>query len=82
MDLVEAFGARTSLHHGGMDFTERVENGISGDVVIIDAPSARTGGSETTQLFIDTTIRQASRFVQSGLVHTCQRYKQHIDKGL
>ncbi|GIL83638.1 hypothetical protein Vretifemale_12392, partial [Volvox reticuliferus] len=62
MDLVEAFGARTTAHHGGMDFVERVESGGSGDLVIIDAPVAVTSSSsEAPQLFIDTAIRQASR---------------------
>ncbi|GLI64360.1 hypothetical protein VaNZ11_007601 [Volvox africanus] len=62
MDLVEAFGARATAHHGGMEFFERVESGGSGDLVIIDAPVAVTSSSsEAPQLFIDTAIRQASR---------------------
>ncbi|GIL52118.1 hypothetical protein Vafri_8045 [Volvox africanus] len=62
MDLVEAFGARATGPHGGMEFMERVESGGSGDLVIIDAPVAVTSSSsEAPQLFIDTAIRQASR---------------------
>ncbi|GLC42145.1 hypothetical protein PLESTB_000635800 [Pleodorina starrii] len=60
MDLVEAFGARTTAH-GGLEFLEHLESGASGDLVIIDAPTASTSGPDAPQLFIDTTIRQASR---------------------
>ncbi|EFJ45683.1 hypothetical protein VOLCADRAFT_94104 [Volvox carteri f. nagariensis] len=61
MDLVEAFGARTTAHHGGLDFVECVESVTSGDLVIVDAPVAITNSSEAPQLFIDTAIRQMSR---------------------